>query len=100
MGRMRYQVREKLFSIGDDFWVTDDQGNRAFLVDGKALSLRQTFELKDGSGAVVAAIHKKLLSFRDSMEIERDGHVIATVKKAVISPLHHKSVIDLAGGGH
>jgi uncharacterized protein YxjI len=100
MGGMRYQVREKLFSIGDDFWVTDDQGNRAFLVDGKALSLRQTFELKDGSGAVVASIHKKLLSFRDSMEIERDGHVIATVKKAVISPLHHKSVIDLAGGGH
>lgn len=99
MGGMRYQVREKLFSIGDDFWVTDDQDNRVFLVDGKALSLRQTFELKDGSGAIVASIHKKLLSFRDSMEIERDGRVVATVKKALISPLHHRSVVELAGGG-
>jgi len=99
MGRMRYQVREKLFSIGDDFWVTDEQGNRVFLVDGKALSLRQTFELKDRSGAVAASIHKKLLAFRDSMEIERDGRAIATVKKALISPLHHRSVVELADGG-
>ena len=99
MGGMRYQVRERMFSIGDDFWVTDDQGDRAFLVDGKALSLRQTFELKDASGAVLATIHKKLLATRDSMEIERDGQVIATVHRALVSPLHHRSVIKLAGGG-
>ena len=33
------------------------------------------------------------------MEIERDGAVIATVRKALISPLHHRSVVDLQGGG-
>ncbi len=99
MGGMRYSVREKVFSIGDDFWVTDEQGNKAFLVDGKALRLRETFELKDPSGAVVATVRKKLLAFRDSMEIERDGTVIATVKKALISPLHHRSVVELPGGG-
>ena len=96
---MRYQVREKLFSIGDDFWVTDSQGEQVFLVDGKALRLRQTFELKDRSGAVVATVRKKLLTIRDSMDIERDGTVIATVKKALISPLHHRSVVELAAGG-
>jgi uncharacterized protein YxjI len=96
---MRYQVREKIFSIGDDFWVTDEQGNQVFLVDGKALSLRHTFELKDRSGAVLAKIHKKLVSIHDTMDIERDGHVIATVKKALFSPLHHKSVIDVHGVG-
>jgi uncharacterized protein YxjI len=96
---MRYQVREKMFSIGDDFWVTDNHGNHAFLVDGKALRLRETFELKDSSGAVVATVRKKLLAIRDSMEIERDGAVIATVRKALISPLHHRSVVELPGGG-
>jgi uncharacterized protein YxjI len=96
---MRYLVREKVFSIGDDFWVTDEQGNEAFLVDGKALRLRQTFELKDPSGAVVATVRKRLLAVRDSMDIERDGTVIATVKKAVFSPLHHRSVVELPGGG-
>jgi uncharacterized protein YxjI len=96
---MRYLVREKVFSIGDDFWVTDEQGNEAFLVDGKALRLRETFELKDRSGAIVATIRKRLLAVRDSMDIERDGTVIATVKKAVFSPLHHRSAIELPGGG-
>lgn len=96
---MRYQIRGKVFSIGADFWVTDEQGNEAFLVDGKALRLRQTFELKDRSGTIVATVRKKLLAVRDSMDIERDGTVIATVKKAVFSPLHHRSVVELPGGG-
>jgi uncharacterized protein YxjI len=92
-------VREKMFSIGDDFWVTDEQGDQVFLVDGKALSLRQTVELKDRSGAVLAKIHKKIVSIHDTMDIERDGQVIATVKRALFSPLHHRSVIELHGVG-
>jgi uncharacterized protein YxjI len=95
---MRYLVREKVFSIGDDFWITDEQGNKVFLVDGKALRLRETFELKDASGAILATVKKKLIAIRDTMEIEHDGAVVATVRKAVISPLHHRSVIDLADG--
>ena len=96
---MRYLVREKLFSIGDDFWVTDEQGNKIFLVDGKALRIRETFELKDASGAIVATIRRHMLTVHDSMDIERDHAVIATVRKALISPLHHRSVIALSGGG-
>ena len=92
---MRYLVRERLFSITDDFWITDQQGDKVFLVDGKALRLRETFELKDASGAKLAIIRKKFLTFTDAMEIEHDGAVAATVHKAVISPLFHRSVIDL-----
>jgi uncharacterized protein YxjI len=94
---MRYQVRERLFSITDDFWVTDEAGNRVFLVDGKALRLRETFELRDASGAVLATIRKKFITLTDAMEITRDGELVATVHKAVISPLHHRSVIDIPG---
>ena len=94
----RYLVREKIFSIGDDFWITDTDGNQVFLVDGKALRLRQTFELKDASGMVLAIVRKKLIAIRETMEIEHDGQVVATVRKALISPLHHRSVIDLADG--
>jgi uncharacterized protein YxjI len=44
----------------------------------------------------------KLLTFTDKMEIKHDGKVVATVHRAVFSPLHHKAMIDLhhdAGGG-
>lgn len=96
---MRYQVRQKMFSIGADFWITDQGGYQAFFVDGKAMSLRQTLELKDPAGAVVARVQKRLLSMRDTMEVERDGQVLASVRPAMFSPLRHRSVIDLADGG-
>jgi uncharacterized protein YxjI len=99
MRHMRYQVKEKVFSVGTDFWVTDEQGGKAFLVDGKVMHIRQTLELKDPSGAVVATIRKKLVAIRETMEIERDGAPAATVHKVLVSPLHHRYVIDLAGGG-
>jgi uncharacterized protein YxjI len=95
---MRYLVRERLFSITDDFWVTDEQGNEVFLVDGKALRLRETFELKDTAGQKLATIHKRFLTFTDAMEIEHDGAVVAIVHKAVVSPLHHRAIIDIPGG--
>jgi uncharacterized protein YxjI len=95
---MRYLVREKMFAIGDDFWITDEEGNRVFFVDGKVMRLRETLELKDTSGTVVALVRKKLIALRDTMEIERDGAVIATVTKAMFSPLRHRSTIDLADG--
>src|SRR5258708_2704794 len=39
----RYQMRQKLISIGDDYWIDDEAGRHAFRVDGKALHLRKTF---------------------------------------------------------
>jgi uncharacterized protein YxjI len=97
---MRYQVRERLFSIKDDFWVTDDGGNRVFFVDAKVLSLRHALDLQDASGRKLATIKHRLVTFTDAMEVEHDGAVVATVHKAVFSPLHHRAVIDLPGGGH
>jgi uncharacterized protein YxjI len=98
MRPMRYQVKEKVFAVGTDFWVTDEQDNKAFLVDGKVLHIRQTLELKDPSGAVLATIRKKLVAIRETMEIERDGAPAATVHKVLVSPLRHRYVIDIAGG--
>ncbi len=96
---MRYLVRERLFAIKDDFWITDEQGNKVLFVNAKFLSIRHALELEDASGAGLLTIKHRLLTFTDAMEIEQDGAVVATVHKAVFSPLHHRSIIDLAGGG-
>jgi uncharacterized protein YxjI len=95
---MRYAVQEKLFSIGNDFWITDERGGKAFLVDGKVLRLRQTLEIQDPDGRVLVSVRKKLVSMHETMEIEQDGAVVATVRKALISPLHHRSTVQLADG--
>ena len=38
----RYVMREKLLSIGDDSWIENSSGQRAFKVNGKALRVRKT----------------------------------------------------------
>jgi uncharacterized protein YxjI len=96
---MRYLVRERLFSIREDFWVTDQHGRRAFFVVGKALSFREAFRLKDARGRRLATIRKRLLTFTDAMEIRHRGSLVARVHKAVISPLHHRAIIDIRGRG-
>jgi uncharacterized protein YxjI len=96
---MRYLVRERLFAIKDDFWITDEHGNQVFYVNAKFLSLHHTLVLEDVGGRKLASIEHKLLTFTDKMEVKHDGEVVATVHKAVFSPLHHTSHIDLRHGG-
>jgi uncharacterized protein YxjI len=67
-GGRRFQMREKLASIGDDSWIEDDQGQRVYKVDGKALRVCDTFILKDSDGNEVAKIKEKKLRVRDTMK--------------------------------
>jgi uncharacterized protein YxjI len=95
---MRYLIQERIFSFTNDFWIEDEAGNRVFYVDGRALSLRETFELRGAAGELRALIHKKVFAVRDTMKIEDAGGVIATVKPAFFSPFKHRYEIDLADG--
>jgi uncharacterized protein YxjI len=97
LGGTRYQMREKVFAIGDDFWIETEEGQRAFKVDGKALRLRSTFILESPSGEELFKIQEKKLHIRDTMEIEREGKTVATIKKALITPLRDRFAIVVEG---
>lgn len=97
LGGERFLMREKLLSIGDDFWIEDEAGNRAYRVDGKAARLRETILLEDAEGREVAKIQERKLSIRDKMAIERDGETIATVHKALVG-IRDRFAIDVEGG--
>jgi uncharacterized protein YxjI len=95
----KYRMREKMFAIGDDFWIENEGGERAFKVDGKALRIRDTLVLEDASsGAELYKIQEKKLTIRDKMEIERGGTTVATVKKALITPLRDRFSIEVEDG--
>ncbi|MEC4018390.1 LURP-one-related/scramblase family protein [Streptomyces sp. H27-D2] len=95
---MKYLVRDKIFGFGDDYWIEDEHGRQTFLVDGKALRLRETFELKDPAGRVLVTIRKKMLSLRDAMEIERDDERLATIRKKRLSLLRNHYRVELVDG--
>ena len=94
----RYQMRQKLVSIGDDYWIENDAGDRVFRVDGKAMRLRNTLDLEDTEGHKLCRIQTRVLHIRDSMAIEDpDGERLALVHKALVSPLRDRWKVDLAG---
>ncbi|MFJ2646141.1 LURP-one-related/scramblase family protein [Streptomyces sp. NPDC087420] len=95
---MKYLVRDKIFAIGDDYWIEDEDGRKAFLVDGKALRLRDTLELKDTDGRVLITLRQKLVSLRDTMTLERDGETLATIRKKRLSLLRNHYRVSLADG--
>jgi uncharacterized protein YxjI len=78
----KFLMRSDLLTIGDDYWIEDESGAKAYHVDGKAMRMRDTFVLEDASGRELATIRERRLTIRDKMRIERDGETLATVQRA------------------
>ncbi len=95
-GALRFQMREKLMSVGDDYWIEDSNGHRAYKVDGKAMRMRDTFILEDAHGNELAKIQEKAFTIRDKMIIERPQGK-ATVQKKLIGIRDHFK-IDVENG--
>jgi uncharacterized protein YxjI len=95
----RYRMRQKLIAFGDDYWIEDDEGRRVLRVDGKALRLRKTLDIETPEGVQLCRIQTRVLHLRDTMVVERpDGEVLATVHKAMLTPLRERWKIDVPDG--
>ena len=94
-----FLIRKKLIALGDDFWVEDEAGERVFHVDGKVMRLRDTFVIETPDGEELLRVQERKLHLRDTMVIERRGEEVATVRKAMLTPLRDKFAIELANGG-
>ncbi|MFD9356675.1 hypothetical protein [Streptomyces sp. NPDC060031] len=68
---MKYLVRDKVLAVGDDHLIEDEDGRHAFLVDGKALRVRDTLELKDPDGRILDREFK----------VEYDGELLALISR-------------------
>jgi uncharacterized protein YxjI len=98
-GGNRYQMRQKMVAIGDDFWIENDRGQKVFKVDGKALRVRQTLIFEDAHGNELCKIQERMLRVKDSMEIESpQGQQLAMVKKALITPIRERWVVKIKNG--
>jgi uncharacterized protein YxjI len=94
---MRYVMRERLLSWGDDFRIRDDSGSEVFFVDGKAFSIGDKLSFQDTTGKELAFIKQKVLSLARTYEIYRDGTLAAVVKRKLFGLLHHRFSIDVPG---
>ena len=98
-GHTHYQMRQNMVSIGDDFWIENDRGEKVYKVDGKALRVRQTLIFEDARGAELAKIQERMMRVKDSMEIEGPhGERLAMIKKALITPVRERWVVKVKEG--
>jgi len=96
---VRYQMREKLLSIGDDSWIENAAGEHVFKVNGKALRVRKTLIFEDLDGNALCKIQERKLRVKDSMEIEgADGDRVAIVKQALLTPLRARFDVKMEDG--
>jgi uncharacterized protein YxjI len=92
-----YVIRERFFSIGDDFDVLDEHGNKLLHVDGKVFSVRNKVVIEDLSGEEVASVHRHLVALRPTYEIRIGGEKAAEVRKKLFTPFREKFTIDVPG---
>ena len=96
---IRYKIRQNLISIGDDFWIENQEGKKVFKVDGKVLRIRKTLVFEDLNGNPLCTIKERLLTVRDTMTITGpDGEQLAVIKKALIAPLRDRWSVNVKNG--
>src|SRR4051812_32009220 len=91
---MRYVMRQKLWSFGDDFTIKDESGNDHFYVDGKAIALRDTLSFQDMQGRELAVIRKRLLAWGPTFDMDAGGHTVAVVKKKLFTLFKYRFTVD------
>lgn len=92
-------IRKQAIALGDDFWVEDEAGEKVLHVDGKVVRLRDTYVIETPDGREVLRIKEQRLKLRKTYAIERQGEQVATIAKALVTPLHDRFDIEVAGGG-
>lgn len=93
---MRYMMKEKFWSLSDDFSIQDANGQPVFFVKGRAFSWGDKLSFQDLNGHELAFISQKLLSFKPRFEIYRGNQLFAEVTKE-FSWFNKEFVLDVPG---
>jgi uncharacterized protein YxjI len=82
---MRYAMKQKLFSLGTDFYIKDETGQDKYFVDAKVFSLGHQLCFQDLSGRELCSIKQQLLSWGPTYQIFKGQELWATVKKELFT---------------
>lgn len=77
---MRYVMKQKLFSWGDDFSIKDEMGQDVFFVNGRAFSFGDKLSFQDLRGNELLFICQKVFSFGPTYEMYRGDRIVAVEK--------------------
>lgn len=93
---MRYQMIQRLWTLGDRFTIKDAEGMDRFAVIGRVFSIGDKLSFQGMNGNELVYISQRVLTFRPTYEIYRDGQLFAEVVKE-ITFFRDKYTVDVPG---
>ena len=78
---MRYQLRQKFFSLTSQYFINDASGQQAYSIMGKFFSFGDKLTMFDAQGNEVAKINQRLLTLMPHYELHRNGEFFASITK-------------------
>jgi uncharacterized protein YxjI len=96
---VRYLMAADLFSLNDRFVIKDDRGRPTFYVDGRLLSIDNKMVFSDTKGNELATLENKIFDIVNTIQIKRDGRVVAEVRPAIATLFVKAYMIDVVGEG-
>ncbi len=74
-------IKQKVFSIGEKFTVTDEDQKPRYFVTGSFLKIPKTFRIEDEHGHEVSRITKKVISLLPKFFVEINGQEAIEISK-------------------
>ena len=78
---MTLYMREKVFTLKERFYITDELGNNIYYVEGELLSLGKKLHIYDMQNNELAMVKQKLLTLLPKFSVLVEGEEIAEIAK-------------------
>ena len=94
---MRYVMRQKAWSWGDNYTIKNEAGADVFLVNSRAFSFRKQLSFQDMQGHELALIAQKRFTWAPTYEITSRGRLAGVVRKKLFTFFRCRFTIDVPG---
>ncbi len=98
-GVKRYIMRQRVFALGQDFYINNAAGQPVYQIDGKVRLIKEALKFRDLQGNLLYQLDERVLRLRESFDILKpNGQVAARVHNAILDPLRERFTIEIPGG--
>ena len=94
---MKYALKAKFWSWGDDFTIRNEQGNDCYQVKGSIFSFGDKLSVRDMQGNEIAFISQRLMSWGPTYEVTQPGKENTVITKELFTFFSCKFQVDGPG---
>jgi uncharacterized protein YxjI len=98
LGLHRYIMRQRIFALGQDFYINNAAGQPVYKIDGKVRLVKEALKFRDMQGNLLYQLDERVIRIRESFDIlNANGQLAAKVHNAILDPLRERFTIEIPG---